>query len=113
MKKTVLGLATVLILGVGTSTSYSKDNCMYYASIENDQYGAVNLEIFDKMQFALRDGNQNLINELLEKNQIKKIVTEKKACVLSEAFYKYASRISIPGFSKEYWADNSKLSKVE
>jgi hypothetical protein len=113
MKKAVLGLAIVLILGVGTSTSYSKDNCMYYASIENDQYGAVNLEIFDKMQFALRDGNQNSINEMLKKNQVKKIVTEKKVCVLSEAFYKYASRISIPGFSKEYLVDNSKLSKVE
>ena len=60
----IFSLAIVLISGVGTSTSYSKDSCIYYASIENDQYGAVNLEIFDKMPFALRDGNQK---ELLKK----------------------------------------------
>lgn len=113
MKKILLSLTLALILGVGTSTSHSQEKCMYFASIENGQYGAINLEIFDKMQFALRDGNQKLIDEMLNKNQIKKIVTDKKACVISEAFYKYSSKISLPAFSKEYWVDNSKLSKIE
>lgn len=113
MKKTVVALSVALVFGMGAISSHAEDKCMYYAVIERDQYGATSLDSLDEMQFAQRDGDKNKISELINKNKIKRIVTDKKICVISEAFYKYSSRILVPGYPMEYWVDSRKLSKVE
>lgn len=96
-----------------TISSHAGQQCQYYATIESNQHGAVNLDAFDTLQDALRDGNQDKITDLLQQNKISKINFVKKLCVISEAFYKRSSKVSIPGTSMEYWVDSGKLSRVE
>lgn len=112
MNKIASGLSLVFILGVGISLASAEQKCMYKATIENGQFGAVNLESFEEMLTAKKNGDKNKINELVNKNKIKKIVTDKMICVLSEDFYKSSLRVIIPGYG-EYWVDGSKLSLVE
>lgn len=113
MKTAAVALSVVMVFGIGAITSHATDKCMYFATIEKDQYGAISLDAFDELQYAQRDGDKAKVNELIDKNKINLIVTDKKICVISEAFFKYSSRISIPGYPIEYWVDSRKLSKVE
>lgn len=76
-------------------------------------YGAVNPKAYSKLDDAVRNNNEKILEKLLVDKMIISLPGGTAACVQEIAFESYRKQISIPNSQFTYWVSDDAVEKVK
>ena len=98
------------------SEKYLIKNCKDKYLIKAEHYGAINLDVYDRMIIAIEKNDENELQNMIKEGVIHKFYKPEIGCpkdINDISFYKYCKKLYIPSLGISLWIPDKSLEKIE